>query len=54
MLGPYEPIRDFRVEVIDNAGVPVELIQNGLSDEEIWGRARSGRQALYEEPGRSS
>jgi len=47
LLGPYEPIRDFRVAVIDNAGVPVELIQTTLSDEQIWGRAISGREALY-------
>jgi len=49
ILGPYEPIDDYRVAVIDNAGMPIELIQTGLSDEEIWGRARSGRQSsLYE------
>lgn len=51
VLGPYEPIDDYRVAVIIDGGVPVELIQTGLSDEEIWGRARSGRQStLYAKP----
>lgn len=49
ILGPYEPIDDYRVAVINNAGMPIELIQTGLSDEEIWGRAKSGQKAsLYE------
>src|SRR5690606_17225118 len=30
ILGPYEPIDDYRVAVIDNAGVPVELIEATL------------------------
>lgn len=51
ILGPYEPIDDFRVAVIDNAGMPIELVQTKLSDDEIWGRARDGRQSgLYEKP----
>lgn len=48
ILGPYEPIDDYRVAVIIDGGTPVELIQTTLTDEQIWGRARSGRQAsLY-------
>jgi len=48
ILGPYEPIDDYQVAVIDNAGLPVELIQTTLTDDEIWGRARSGQQSsLY-------
>ncbi|MDN6860931.1 hypothetical protein QO207_30430 [Pseudomonas sp. CAN2814] len=48
ILGPYEPIDDYRVAVIIDGGIPVELIQTRLSDEQIWGRARSGEQAsLY-------
>lgn len=39
ILGPYDPDDDFRVAVIDNAGVPVELIQTTLTDDEIWHRA---------------
>lgn len=37
ILGPYEPINDYFVAIINDAGVPVELIQTSLSDEEIWG-----------------
>lgn len=46
LLGPYEPIDDFRVAVVDNAGMPVELIETSLADEEIWHRARSGRRSV--------
>lgn len=47
LLGPYEPIDDFQVAVINDGGVPVELIQTTLSDDEIWQRAREGRGSLY-------
>lgn len=47
LLGPYEPIDDYFVAVINDAGVPIELIQTSLSDEELWGRARSGKGSLY-------
>ncbi len=49
LVGPYEPIENFRVAVVDDGGIPVELIETNLSDEEVWSRARSGRQtSLYE------
>lgn len=47
LLGPYEPIDDFFVAIIDDNGVPVELIQTTLTDDELWGRARSGKGKLY-------
>ncbi|SAK90528.1 hypothetical protein AWB79_06584 [Caballeronia hypogeia] len=48
LLGPYEPIDGFRVAVIQDGEAPVELIETTLSDEQIWGRAKSGEQAsLY-------
>lgn len=47
ILGPYEPIDDYFVAVINDAGVPIELIQTTLSDDELWARARSGRGSLY-------
>jgi hypothetical protein len=46
LLGPYEQIRDYRVAVIEDGGIPIELIETTLSDEEIWGRARSDRTSL--------
>ena len=49
ILGPYEPIDDYFVAVINDAGVPIELIQTGLSDEELWARARSGQGNLYQD-----
>lgn len=47
ILGPYEPIDGYFVAIINDAGVPVELVQTSLSDEEIWGRAKRGEGALY-------
>lgn len=47
ILGPYEPIDDYFVAVINDNGVPIELIQTSISDEELWGRARSGQGSLY-------
>ncbi len=47
ILGPYEPIDDYFVAVINDAGVPIELIQTTLSDDELWGRARRGEGSLY-------
>lgn len=47
ILGPYEPIDDFFMAVINDNGVPIELIETTLTDEESWGRARSGRGSLY-------
>ncbi|MFZ4168731.1 hypothetical protein ACEV60_08710 [Enterobacter ludwigii] len=47
ILGPYEPIDDYRVAVIDDGGVPIELIETTLSDEELWARATAGQGSLY-------
>lgn len=48
ILGPYEPIDDYKVAVIDNSGVPVELIETSLTDDQIWNRVRNGKQSsLY-------
>ena len=49
LLGPYEPIDGYLVAIINDSGVPVELIQTDLSDEELWNRARSGQGILYRE-----
>lgn len=39
IFGPYEPIPDYKVAIIDDAGVPVELIETDLTDDELWGLA---------------
>ena len=46
LLGPYDPIPNFRVAIIEDAGHPIELIQTTLTDEEIWARA-GGASILY-------
>lgn len=38
LLGPYEPIPNFRVAIIEDGGFPVELIQTTLTEEELWRR----------------
>jgi hypothetical protein len=43
LLGPYEPIADFRVAMIEDGGQPIELVETTLSDEELWKRAESRR-----------
>ncbi|WP_421215284.1 VOC family protein [Aeromonas jandaei] len=47
ILGPYEPIDDYRVAVINDAGVPIELIQTDLDDETLWARAKSRQGSIY-------
>jgi hypothetical protein len=48
LLEPYEPIEGYRIAIIDDAGMPVELIETELTDDEIWGRATSGKHtSLY-------
>jgi hypothetical protein len=48
ILGPYEPIDDYRVAVIDNSGMPVEFIETTLSDDVIWHRAATEQKvSLY-------
>jgi hypothetical protein len=45
LLAPYEPIAGFRVAIIEDGGVPIELIETALTDEEIWRRVRAGEGA---------
>lgn len=47
LLGSYEPIPDFRVAIIEDNGIPIELVQTTLTDEELWGRTKSNN-ILYQ------
>lgn len=47
ILGPYEPIDNYFVAVINDVGVPIELIQTTLTDDELWDRARTAKGSLY-------
>lgn len=40
LLGPYEPIPNYRVAIINDGGVPVELVETSLTPVELWGKAR--------------
>lgn len=39
LLDPYEPIPNYRVAIINDGGVPVELVETSLSPSELWGKA---------------
>ncbi len=41
LLGPYEPIPNFRVAMIEDSGHPIELVQTTLTDEELWEHAKA-------------
>lgn len=41
LLGPYEPIAGYKVAIINDADIPVELIQTELTDEVLWGKSVS-------------
>jgi hypothetical protein len=50
LLGPYEPIPNFRVAIIEDRGQPIELVQTTLTDDELWERAESSN-ILYQTNG---
>jgi hypothetical protein len=48
LLGPFDPIENYRVALVEDHGQPIEFIQTTLTDDEIWSRAatrelRAGR-----------
>ena len=40
LLGPYEPIPRYRVAIIEDGGIPIELVQTTLTDDELWAEAK--------------
>ncbi|MDR3671871.1 MAG: hypothetical protein P4L36_13570 [Holophaga sp.] len=53
LLAPYEPVPGYRVAIIRDGDVPVELVQTSLSDEELWERAETGS-ILYADDSRQA
>ena len=35
LFGPYEPLKGYRVAMIEECGVPIELIETSLTDEQL-------------------
>lgn len=35
LFGPYSPVEGYRVAMIEEQGVPIELVETSLSDEEL-------------------
>jgi len=40
LLGPYEPIERYKVAIINDNGLPIELIETDLTIEELWNKAK--------------
>ena len=49
LLGPYEPFSGFKVAIIEEDGIPIELIETDLSDDEIWGEPKANSVIYPEE-----
>lgn len=41
ILGPYEPIPGYKLAMIDDGGIPVELVETNISEEDLWNTARN-------------
>ena len=41
LLGPYEPFHGFQVAMIEDNGIPIELIETSLSDDEVFGEPKA-------------
>jgi len=41
LLDPYEPFEGFKVAIIEDDGVPIELVETDLSDEEVFGEPKA-------------
>ncbi|HUZ57711.1 MAG TPA: hypothetical protein VMU83_02910 [Hanamia sp.] len=39
-VGPYEPIRRYKVAIINDGGLPVELKKTDLTIEELWFKSK--------------
>jgi len=48
LLEPYFPLDGFQVAIIEEAGVPIELIRTDLTDEEIWAQAKAKQGSAYQ------
>ena len=46
LLEPYYPLEGFKVALIEDGGIPIELIETKLTDEEIWNLTNK-KSALY-------
>ena len=49
LLGPYEPFSGFKVAIIEDEGVPIELIETALSDDEVFGEPKANSVIYPEE-----
>lgn len=42
----YEPIPGYKAAMINDAGMPIELVQTQLTDEELYAKAKSGQSVV--------
>ena len=48
LLGPYEPFHGFQVAMIEDDGIPIELIETSLTDHEVFGEPKA-QSTIYPE-----
>ena len=49
LLGPYEPFSGFKVAIIEDDGVPIELIETALSDDDVFAEPKANSVSYLEE-----
>jgi hypothetical protein len=54
VFGPFEPIVNYRIVIIEDGGQPIELVQTTLTDEQIWARAATENTMYQDDPGGTS
>lgn len=47
LFGPYSPIEGYRVAMIEEGGVPIELVETSLSDEQLASLEREKLRKSY-------
>ncbi|MFZ0564825.1 MAG: hypothetical protein WAM28_01330 [Chlamydiales bacterium] len=48
LFGSYSPLKGYRVAMIEEQGVPIELVETALTDEELALLEQGARQVLLE------
>jgi hypothetical protein len=47
LLGPYFPIKNFQVAIVEEYGAVIEFIETTLTEEEIWDESKHQDSLLY-------
>ncbi len=47
LVKPYFPFEGFRVAIIEDGGIPIELIETNLTNKEIWDSTNNKKSIIY-------